>query len=116
MSKAKYSKPMSMGEAARLVGFTGKHSAQRMRRYLRAREQAQMETILVPSSNGVRPKVYVTESRLRHHCPELFNRRDEGLAVLGEGLGLVNEQMAALRHRVRMLETKLIRAGIGTDE
>lgn len=115
MSKAKFSKPMSMGEAARLVGFTGKRSSRRMLRYLRAREQVLTESILVPASVGIRPKMYVTESRLRHLCPELFNRRDEGLAVLGEGLSLVNEQIATLRHRVRMLETKLIRAGIGTD-
>lgn len=115
MSKAKYSKPMSMGEAAKLVGFTGNRPTQRMLRYVRAREQALTTKILVPSSNGRKPKMYVTEATLRHHCPELFNRRDEGLAVLGEGLGLVNEQMAALRHRVRVLETKLIRAGIGVD-
>ena len=55
MSKAKYSKPMSMGEAARLVGFTGKRSSRRMLRYLRAREQALAASAADPDAGSHAP-------------------------------------------------------------
>lgn len=97
--------PLSMGKAAALMGFVGPRSDRAALRYLRARE-GRDGPFLIRRGTDAKVQFFVTLPVLRQHCPELFDKRDEGVTLLTSAVGLLKDEIAALRRRVRALETR----------
>ena len=73
---------LSMGQAAKVVGWTGAYSGRRLRKFLEAKEKRERRKIMARRGGKFRPRWYVTEVSLRRHCPELFDTTDEVAAQL----------------------------------
>ena len=67
-----------MGQAAALLGWNGASAARRLRRFIVAKEGRTGKTIAV----RMKAQRLVTEALLRHHCPELFDTKEEMAAQL----------------------------------
>lgn len=116
--------PMSLTEAARLVGWEGSDVAVRRRllRYLRSREGQTEASILVRVGTAWK----VTESAMRTHCPELFPVQTEAETILRDTLEALHQRaeeteeelselradVASLRVAMRQLVT-LVRDRVG---
>jgi hypothetical protein len=102
--------PLSIIEAAQLLGWTTDHKAKRLRRYLLAADARCGRRLLVRSAGPTRPSYTVTVASLRRFCPELFDRATELSIVVRRELTQLREDMRegddALRARVVYLEER----------
>lgn len=96
---------LSMGQAATLLGWSGGSSGQRLRRFLVAKETRSGNKIAVRRKS----KLYVTESLLRHHCPELFDTREEMAAHLRSIFKKQDAAIANIRNDVEDLREAMER-------
>lgn len=106
---------ISMGKAAEVVGFVEsgataskrEAAAKKMRAYLHAKEKAAGCKFIVRRGGQHRRRYYVTLPQLRHHCPEFFNKRDEGVEILREGIGMLQDKIAGLTRGLQLLNRRL---------
>ena len=92
--------PLSLGRAAQRIGIG---DAQRLRKYLLAKERSTGRDIMVRLGGPYRVRYSVTLAVLRDRCPELFCRRDETAAALREHL---DDALDDLRSEVRHLRQR----------
>ena len=106
----KLSAPMSITEAAAVLGWPTDHKGKRLRRYLLAADARCGRKLLVRSAGPTRPSYTVTVAHLRRYCPELFDRATELSIVVRREMTQLREDMRegddALRARVVYLEDR----------
>lgn len=100
---------LSMGQAAALVGWIGSRPGRRLRRFLVSREARCGKRILVRPGGSAKARMYVTEATLRHHCPELFDAKEEMAAQLRSIFRKQDAEIANIRNDVADLRDAMER-------
>lgn len=104
--------PLTLGVAARELGFPGERrtAEMRLRRYLRRREVVLGVEIMQMSVGPRQARYTVTMSQLREHCPELFNTRSEAEELLCAQVEEIEDRLAALQRQDEALAATMTRA------
>ena len=101
---------LSLADAAHLVGLGGKEPGRRLREYVQDKERRERRRILIRRGSTRMPRYSVTLTRLRRHCPELFDEPGEAERVIKQYMREHQQKHVELEEQVDELQQRV--AGI----
>ena len=93
--------PMTMGEVADLLGYTGRYRTQRARRFLLRVERSGKQVMRATRGPKGRVRYVVTMASLKKHVPELFSYRDAAVEAAREQVEIVEDRLLLQINRER---------------